>query len=73
MELMFLCDGHQNTFAVELLVVVTLSVKNRFILALLVTICLHYCTTLRLLDNFRISEETKCHIKITEVEYSKEE
>ena len=39
---MFLCDGHQNTFAVELLVVVTLSVKNRFILALLVTICLHY-------------------------------
>ena len=42
-----------DTFAAELLVVVTLTFKNRRNLALLVTICMVHSTTLRLLGNFR--------------------
>ena len=42
-----------DTFAAELLVVVTLTFKNRRNLALLVTICMVHSTTLWLLGNFR--------------------
>ena len=53
-----LCRLHRflplpDTFAAELLLIVTLTFKNRRNLAVLVTICMYHSTTLRLLGNFR--------------------